>query len=351
MAFVGAGDDQRARRIFVHDPFQFLGVHRFDLDQTIGQCDQGALANIQNVTNSFDPFVNDAAYFVVDFPSGFFADHRHAFFATSRSQKRAGRRAAVVDSTHSAHAILHDHRASDLGRSFQVVLSTSRNVRVDQLFGQRSGQQDLNLAFQFRLSRQESVALRSLHGVTECCETARNDRDLVNRVGVRQAVSNQGVPAFMVSDSLFFIVVHHATFLFQTSRDSFNTIIELVHANRRLTATSCQQSGFVNQVGQISTGETRRNRGDAMQVDAFGQLDVLNVDFQDLFPSANVWSIHQHVSIETAWSHQCLVECFRSVGRSHNDHAAVGREAIHFNQQGVQRLFSFVVAADHAAAT
>src|SRR5438874_2182668 len=54
--------------------------------------------------------------------------------------------------------------------------------------------------------------------------------------------------------------------------------------------------------------------------------------------------------VKPAWPQQCGVERFRPVRGGHYDNAAIRVEAVHFDQQRVERLLAFVVAADVTAA-
>ena len=76
----------------------------------------------------------------------------------------------------------------------------------------------------------------------------------------------------------------------------------------------------------------------------------LQVDFQDIFATSDVRTIDQHVAVETTGPQQGGVERFRAVGGGHHDHAAVGTETVHFDEQRVERLLAFVVSANLAAA-
>ena len=57
-----------------------------------------------------------------------------------------------------------------------------------------------------------------------------------------------------------------------------------------------------------------------------------------------------HLAVETARTHQGLVEHVGAVGRGDHDDAGIRLEAIHFDQQLIQRLFALVVAAADAGA-
>ena len=78
------------------------------------------------------------------------------------------------------------------------------------------------------------------------------------------------------------------------------------------------------------------------------ELHVLHVDFEDRLAAADVGPIDQHVAVEAAGPQQRRVERFGPVGGGHHDHAAVGVEAVHLDQQRVERLLALVVPADDA---
>ena len=67
-------------------------------------------------------------------------------------------------------------------------------------------------------------------------------------------------------------------------------------------------------------------------------------------PAADVGPIDQHVAIEAARAKQRGIERFRPVRGGHDDDAAVRVEAVHFDEQRVERLLALVVPADVAAA-
>ena len=88
----------------------------------------------------------------------------------------------------------------------------------------------------------------------------------------------------------------------------------------------------------------------SLQLHGVVELDVLHVDFQDLLAAAHVGPVDQHVAVEASRTQQGRIERFRPVGGGHHDHAAVGVEAVHLDQQRVERLLALVVAADDAGA-
>jgi hypothetical protein len=74
------------------------------------------------------------------------------------------------------------------------------------------------------------------------------------------------------------------------------------------------------------------------------------VHLEDLLATAHVGERHDDLAVEAAGSQQCRVEHVRPVGRGDDDDALVALEAVHLDQQLVQRLLALVVAAAEARA-
>src|SRR5262245_57132250 len=70
--------------------------------------------------------------------------------------------------------------------------------------------------------------------------------------------------------------------------------------------------------------------------------------FENGLTAEDVGPIHHDGAVKAAGAEQGRVEHFRPVRRGHDDDAAVGSEAVHFHQQLVKRLLTFVMAADAA---
>lgn len=66
---------------------------------------------------------------------------------------------------------------------------------------------------------------------------------------------------------------------------------------------------------------------------------------ENLLSAINVWQSYVNGSVEPARSRQRRIEQLFPVRGSHHDHVAVCAEAIHLDQQLVQGIISFVIAA------
>ncbi len=72
---------------------------------------------------------------------------------------------------------------------------------------------------------------------------------------------------------------------------------------------------------------------------------------QDFFASAHIRTAHYHSTIEAPRPQQSGIEHIGTVGGGHQDHAFVRLEAVHFNEQLIQRLLALVVPTAEACAT
>ena len=174
-------------------------------------------------------------------------------------------------------------------------------------------QEHLNAALQLALRHQVAVAFGPLHGVAQRGQSAGNDRDLVDGIGVGQAAGHQGVAAFVVGDALLLVDVHHALLLLQARRDPLHALVELVHGDRGLALARGQQRGLVHQVGQVGADEARGDLAPRRsRLTDLVELHAGHVDLQDLLAAADVGPVDQHVAVEAARAQQRRVERFRA---------------------------------------
>ena len=69
------------------------------------------------------------------------------------------------------------------------------------------------------------------------------------------------------------------------------------------------------------------------------------MDFEDLLAADDVGVRHHHLAVEAPGPQQRRIEHVGPVGRGDQDHALIGLEPVHLDQQLVQRLLALVVAA------
>ena len=85
-------------------------------------------------------------------------------------------------------------------------------------------------------------------------------------------------------------------------------------------------------------------------VDVLGQRHLAHVHLEDLFAATNVGQANDDLTIEPARAQQSGVKNVGPVRRRDHDDPVVRLEAVHLDQQLVQRLFALVVTAAKARA-
>ena len=91
-------------------------------------------------------------------------------------------------------------------------------------------------------------------------------------------------------------------------------------------------------------------RAMVLQVHVGRQRHLAHVHLQDLLAADHVRIRHDHLAVEAARAQQRGIEHVGPVGRGDQDDAFVGLEAVHLDQQLVERLLALVVAAAEAGA-
>ena len=70
------------------------------------------------------------------------------------------------------------------------------------------------------------------------------------------------------------------------------------------------------------------------------------VNLEDRLAPRQIGTIDDHGPVETSRPHQRGIERLGAVGGGHDDDAAIGVEAVHLDEELVEGLFAFIVAAD-----
>ena len=110
------------------------------------------------------------------------------------------------------------------------------------------------------------------------------------------------------------------------------------------------QRRLVDEVGEVGAREAGRAARDRPQVDVGLERDLARVHAQDLLAALDVGVADRHLPIETARTQQRRVEDVCAVGGGDDDDALGLREAVHLDEQLVERLLALLVAERVAAA-
>src|SRR5262245_8573671 len=242
------------------------------------------------------------------------------------------------------HAPFADHLPGHLGRLLEIVAGAGRALLEHDLLRRSTAEQDRDAVDQILLRVVVLVVRRQLLGQAQRT-AAGDDRHLVQGVGARQQVGDQRVAGFVIRDGLLLLFRNDHGATLHAHQDFVLRVLEVDHLHDLLVLTRSQEGRLVDEVGQVRAGESRRAARQHLQLDVGRERDAPGVHPQDLLPPLDVRAGHDDLTIEAARTKQRGIEDVRPVRRGDQDHAFVGLEAVHLDQELVQRLLPLVVAA------
>jgi hypothetical protein len=184
---------------------------------------------------------------------------------------------------------------------------------------------------------------RRSNGVTECGDTAGDDRDLGDTIGARPQLGDERMSGFVMCHDALLRRVDHFGFAFEAGDDPVNGIFEVAQLDGVLARARRPERRLVDQVGEIGPDEARRPSRDEAQIETRGQRDVPRVYTQDLLAAVEVGSVDHDLPIESSGAEQRGIQDLGTVRRRHEDHALLRVEAVHLREQLIQRLLALVM--------
>ena len=194
-----------------------------------------------------------------------------------------------------------------------------------------------------------AIRLRQLHRHAECTAT-RDDRHLVQRIGVGKHRGNDGVTGFVIRTRDALVLAHDHRLAFNAHQNLVARRIEIGVSDRGAPAACGAERCLVDEIGEIGTGETWRPARDRSQVDVWLDRDRPSVNAKDLLASLQIRITDGDLPIEPARPQQCGIEDVRAVGGSNNNDAVRAGEAVHLDKQLIECLLALFVAERVAAA-
>ena len=192
------------------------------------------------------------------------------------------------------------------------------------------------------------VALIHLHGVTQGTGSSWDNGNLLNRCGIGLFGSHQSMSDFMIGNNQLLFVGEDGVLLLITGNDGFNTFFKVGLCRKASIITNRAEGSFIDNIRQFGTGSTGSHSGNLVEINIVGETNLLGMHLQDFFTAFQIRQFNRHTSVETSRTGQCRVKGFRSVGGSQDNNTCVALKTIHLCQQLVQRLFTFVIAANLA---
>ena len=164
-------------------------------------------------------------------------------------------------------------------------------------------------------------------------------------VGVVQCRGHQGMPALVVGGDLLLLVVHQPGPLLRPRDNSVDRLVQRAGIDDLAVITGGEQRCLVEDVGEVGAGESGCAARDRKQVHVVAEWLAAGVHLQDLVPAFEVGRLDRDLPVEPARTQQRGVEDVRPVRRRDEDHVGLDVEAVHLDQQLVQRLLALVVTA------
>src|SRR6266849_4006648 len=91
-------------------------------------------------------------------------------------------------------------------------------------------------------------------------------------------------------------------------------IIEAVLRHCNLIATCCQQSSFVDEIGNVRANHPGGGTRNGNQVHVFRQWDAERVNLENGQATIPVRALYRHLPIEATWAQESLVQPIWAVG-------------------------------------
>ena len=111
-----------------------------------------------------------------------------------------------------------------------------------------------------------------------------------------------------------------------------------------------EQRGLVHEVREVGAGEPGRLAREVVEVDLLRKRLAARVHLEDPDAALAVGAVHDDLPVEAARAEQRRVEDVGPVGGRDQDDVVLHLEAVHLDEQLVQRLLALVVAAAQAGA-
>ena len=229
--------------------------------------------------------------------------------------------------------------------------SAGGDIVKEQLLGHSSAESHDDVLKHLGLGLEVFKILLRAHQRKAACHAARDDGDIVYRVDVRQIMSRDGVAGFVVSGEAARLLAHLAALLLRTHLHLEYGLVHVLHVDEAVAAAHCEQCRLVHKVFKIGARKAGSALGDGVEVDILRKLLVSGVDLQYRLAPADIGQADIYLTVKAAGTQQRVIKDIRSVRRRHDYDALVAAEAVHLNEQLVERLLALIVSAAETAAS
>ena len=163
-------------------------------------------------------------------------------------------------------------------------------------------------------------------------------------------IARDGVACLMVGSQAALLIGDNMALFLRAHHDLDRGFLDFLLGDGLLALTGGQQRSLVDEVFQISAGETSGGAGNRLEAHIGAEGFVLGMDAENLLTALHIGQADIDLTVKTAGTQQRLIQNIRAVGGGHYDDTIVGIKAVHLNQQLVQGLLTLIVAAAEACA-
>src|SRR6266571_5299049 len=327
----------------LHQRRDLLAVEHLVLQERLRDPDQGVAVGLQDLLRPLVRLQGEPLDLLVDQDGGRFAvvlvlgdlPAEEDLLLLLAEGQRSHRR---------AHAPLADHLARHLGRLLEIVAGAGREDAHEHLLRHAATHHDRERALEVLARVVVAVVDRELLRDSQR-HAARNDGDLVDRVGVRHGVGRERVPRLVIRGQPLLLLGDDEGAALGAHQDLVLGPLEVLHEDELLVVARGVQGRLVDQVREIGPGEARRAARQDREVDVLRERDLAGVDLEDLLAPLDVGAGDHDAPVEAAGSQQRRIEDVRPVGGGDQDDAVVRFEAVHLDQELVEGLLALVVTA------
>ena len=144
---------------------------------------------------------------------------------------------------------------------------------------------------------------------------------------------------------------YDSIFTFISGDHRFHAVLQILLDDLRSVILNRKQSSFVDNIGKLCATRTGSCSCDCTKVNILAHANILGMYLQNGLTSGKIRQIHRYAPVKATRAKQGLIQRFRAIGSSQNDDTGASVKAIHFCQQLIQRLLTFIITADPCPVT
>ena len=179
---------------------------------------------------------------------------------------------------------------------------------------------------------------------------ARQDRELVDRLQVGHGPRGERVAALVVGRDLLLLLGDDLALAARPADHAVDRLLQRRLRDQAAALPRGEQRGFVDDVGEIGAGHADGALGEPVEVDVGRERLALGVHRQHGAAAREIGRADRDLAVEPAGAQQRRVEDVGPVGGRDEDDVGARVEAVHLDEQLVERLLALVVAAAEARA-